>query len=619
MITIPATTRDIGEQLSQIHCQEKATNRRMFLKILSAIRYLARQGLALRGDGDEQNGNFLQLLKLKGQDDPAMIDWLKRKANKYTSHQNQNNILRIMAMNVLREVTACLQQSPFITLMMDETTDISNQEQSVIVLRWVSEDFEVNEEFLGVYNVPTIDAATLTMAANDTLCRMNLPLSKLRGQCYDGASAMSGAKSGVAKKIQEEEPRAVYTHCYGHSINLATCDAVKQSKPIKNALETTHEITKLIKHSPRREGIFREIKSASDATGDNHSPGVRVLCPTRWTVRADSLASIVSNYSALQHTWDEAIDVARDTETKARIGGVSAQMTKFDFLFGLILGEMLLRHTDNLSKTLQKKSISAAEGQHVGRMVIDTLQSLRTEESYDFFWTKVSTMAETADIDVEEPQLPRRRKTPKRYDDGLTIGDFHDTPKAYYRQLYYEAIDSIVSALKDRFDQPGYGVYCKLEELLVKASCKENFKASLDFVCSFYKDDFNSDTLCAQLVTFGLDFQAAYKDEKTKPTIFDIRDYFKSLSHAQRQLLDQVCRAVQLILVMPATNATSERSFSALRRVKSYLRSTMGQQRLNNLMVLQVHRDRTDSLNLVDVANDFVKDSDQRANVFGKF
>ena len=255
MITIPATTRDIGEQLSQIHSQEKATNRRMFLKILSSIRYLARQGLALRGDGDEHNGNFLQLLKLK-EDHPAMIDWLKRKANKYTSHQSQNGILRIMAMNVLREVAHSLQQSPFITLMMDETTDISNKEQSVMVLRWVSEDLEVNEEFLGLYHVPSIDAATLTIAAKDTLCRMNLPLSKLRGQSYDGASAMSGAKSGVAKRIQEEEPRTVYTHCYGDSVNLATCDAIKESKPLKSAL-ATHEITKLIKFSPRREGIFK--------------------------------------------------------------------------------------------------------------------------------------------------------------------------------------------------------------------------------------------------------------------------------------------------------------------------------------------------------------------------
>lgn len=55
---------------------------------------------------------------------------------------------------------------------------------------------------------------------------------------------MSGAKSGVAKRISDEEPRAVYTHCYGHSINLAACDAIKQSKPIKCALEVTHEICK---------------------------------------------------------------------------------------------------------------------------------------------------------------------------------------------------------------------------------------------------------------------------------------------------------------------------------------------------------------------------------------
>ena len=172
------------------------------------------------------------------------------------------------------------------------------------------------KNFFGVYQVPSIDAETLTAAAKDALCRMNLPLSKVRGQCYDGASAMSGAKSGVAKRIQDEEPRAVYTHCYGHSINLATCDAVKQSRLIKSALEMTHEITKLIMYSPRREGTFKELRSANDIATGSHSPGVRVLCPTRWTVRADSLASIIGNYAVLQSTWEEAVGVARDTETK---------------------------------------------------------------------------------------------------------------------------------------------------------------------------------------------------------------------------------------------------------------------------------------------------------------
>ena len=64
------------------------------------------------------------------------------------------------------------------------------------------------------------------------------------------------------------------------------------------------------------------------------SPGIRILCPTRWTVRAEALSSISENYEALQLTWDEAMEATRDTEMRARIGGVSAQMQKFNFLFG---------------------------------------------------------------------------------------------------------------------------------------------------------------------------------------------------------------------------------------------------------------------------------------------
>ena len=77
---------------------------------------------------------------------------------------------------------------------------------------------------------------------------------------------------------------------------------------------------------------------------------------------------------------------------------------------------------------------------------------------------------------------------------------------------------------------------------------------------------------------------------------------------------------VKLILVMPATNATSERCFSALRRVKTYLRGTMRQDRLNYAMMLHSHKNRTDNLNLINVANDFVTEkNDHHLNVFGRF
>ena len=80
---------------------------------------------------------------------------------------------------------------------------------------------------------------------------------------------------------------------------------------------------------------------------------------------ADSLMTVIQNYQVLHALWEKPCDVVNDTETIARIRGVEAQMANFYFFYGLVLGEMLLRHTDNLSRTLQSGHISAAEGQAI--------------------------------------------------------------------------------------------------------------------------------------------------------------------------------------------------------------------------------------------------------------
>lgn len=88
--------------------------------------------------------------------------------------------------------------------------------------------------------------------------------------------------------------------------------------------------------------------------------------------------------------------------------------------------------------------------------------------------------------------------------------------------------------------------------------------------------------------------------------LFDLVQYLRGLSDGQKTLLSQVCTLASLILVMPATNAVSERSFSTLRVVKNYnIHSTMKQTRLNNVMILKVHSDRTDTLNLIEIGNGF--------------
>ena len=59
-----------------LHNQEKEHNRKMLFKIVSSIKYLAQQGLALRGDADEEDGNFFQLLRVRGENGPHLLEWL---------------------------------------------------------------------------------------------------------------------------------------------------------------------------------------------------------------------------------------------------------------------------------------------------------------------------------------------------------------------------------------------------------------------------------------------------------------------------------------------------------------------------------------------------------------
>ena len=152
-----------------------------------------------------------------------------------------------------------------------------------------------------------------------------------------------------------------------------------------------------------------------------------------------------------------------------------------------------------------------------------------------------------------------------------------------YRRVYFEAIDLLVQAIQDRFDQAGYQVYCCMEVLLLKAIGKESYSDELKRILDVYVDDLNAPNLAAQLQILSTTAPEGISN------IFDVISHLQSLSYAEKELIKEVCILAKLIIVMPATNSSSERSFSAMRHVKSYLRSTLSQERLNNLMILHVH------------------------------
>ena len=110
-----------------------------------------------------------------------------------------------------------------------------------------------------------------------------------------------------------------------------------------------------------------------------------------------------------------------------------------------------------------------------------------------------------------------------------------------------------------------------------------------------------------------------FQEKKSTVSLDECFKYLQSLSPAAKTFYSEVCTIVRLILVMPATNAVSERSFSVMRRIKNYLRSTMGQARINHVMVLNIFKEKLDALDLTSIANEFVSGSEHRLRYFGKF
>ena len=79
IITLPKQTNDVGVQLSFAHKAEKEEARDMLQMILSSVRFLARQGLALHGDGSDVSSNLThQLLNVRAEDNPKILSWITK-------------------------------------------------------------------------------------------------------------------------------------------------------------------------------------------------------------------------------------------------------------------------------------------------------------------------------------------------------------------------------------------------------------------------------------------------------------------------------------------------------------------------------------------------------------
>lgn len=251
-------------------------------------------------------------------------------------------------------------------------------------------------------------------------------------------------------------------------------------------------------------------------------------------------------------------------------------MDSLNLFFGVELGHKILNMADNLSSSLQASNMSTNEGQSIMKMTILTLEGMRSEECFLLFWER--TEKKRQELGVEAPQRPRQRKILRRLEVGTSIPEAEKSVEDLYRKTYYEVIDFVLHAIRSRFDQKGYRILGRLESLLCDAEVDLN---KYDDVLALYKDDFERGRLESQLCILHSNLRREIEEQTGGTKLKSLVRFFQTLSPVEHQFYEMVMKLMKIILIMPATNAISESSFNALRRMKTWLRSTMNQTRLN--------------------------------------
>ena len=596
-------THSIAAQISRQVRDDQAKAQTCLSKIISSLQFIARQGLPSRGH-DDMEGNFLQLLHLRSSDCDLLREWIVQRQN-WTSHDIQNEIFEIMAHTVLRQITYNIRAHKYYSLVVDEATDVSFTEQVSICICHVSDDMEIYEDFLGLYDTGNTTAEVLTTIIKDVLCRCGLDLLDCRGQTYHGASNMRGRISGVQARNSSEYPKAVFIHCFCHSLNLAIQDSCKGIPCIRNALNTIQELSNLIKYSGKRKSHLERVRLDLSCSG----PSLRPLCVTRWTAKSKSFESVLLNYEAILEMLHEIVAESDGSiEIVAKAGGIQRSMENYELLFGIMLGVDFFGLTDSLSGSMQGKTVTACDAKAASDSVCAKIKRMRTDLEFDAFWEK--TTKKSQELQLSEPAVPRVRRPPRRIDSGSNPSTFL-SPKDYYRKIYFEYLDNILGEVSRRFDQENFHMYIRVEQLLLQAaSAGRILDENLKETCKHFGDDFDHLRLKNQLAILhdlvGL----------VNPTLQDIQKAILALDTTSC-LFSEVLKLIKMLYVIPASTASAERSFSSLRRLKTYLRNSMTSQRLNHMMVLYAHKELTDQLDLRRVASEFISSNERRKHVFG--
>lgn len=492
--------------------------------------------------------------------------------------------------------------------MIDETSDLSRLEQVCISVRYVTDELVIKEFFLGFYETGDTQADTLFNIAKDVVLRFGLDMTNIRGQCYDGASNLSGHISGLQTRISEVSETALFVHCVAHCLNLVVQDALTGITEIRNFIGTVQDMITFVKGSPRRLAIFSDTQATTQQedfkTSKKSTPASLLsYCPTRWCVRIKSLKRVKDNYVALMKFFhDMANDAMLDSSITSKADGYLKKLDSFAFYFHLLTMIFIFEIIENLNEALQKHDLNISNSHTSIKMTIQRIEKLRNDDTFNKHWSTV--MSDVKELDVELPSVARVRKAPKRYESQSSPHNF-STPEEFYRKLYYEVIDTTLASLRSRFNSQTLDFLTKVENFIL------NKGDHVDEIVSFYnKDNFDKArlTLHRDMLLDVFENRFKFAPKNVTEVITFVRDNLDL-----QNVIPELFKLLRIFLTIPVSNCNCERCFSALRRLKTYLRTTLTAQRLNHLAIIYIHQMEVDIEKLLD---DFISKNNIRTATF---
>lgn len=559
-------TLSVEEQINKSVHNRCDANRKKLVPIIKSILFCGEHDAPLRGKTSDR-GMLRDLLAFRvDAGDNILKEHIETAAKNavYTSHRTQNELVSIAGKIIQRKVVNNVKLATCYAILADESADISGTEQLSIGVRYVDETEntpQLREEFLGFVPLKELNADSIANSIIHFLNECGLDKSKIVGQGYDGCSTMAGKEGGVQKIIRDKTcSTAQFFHCASHNLNLVVNDLNSVSE-IRNTVGTIKEVIRFFRESVIRRKLV---------------PNIPLLCETRWSEKYKSVRIFNKNFIQITNALTELSENG-NSKTKQHSYQLLSAVSTPAFL---ICSQIIAKYSallEPVSNILQGVSMDRLKVQnHVAELTnIFRMHRENAELHFKELFSKSLNTAEHLDVEIKIPRQASRQT----YRDNTPALN----PEEYYKRiLFIPYLDSLITSLNNRFcenNRKSFALF-NLHPSQIRATNRENFIDIVKLIEEHYKyDNFYEEAI------------SWYEVWRNRPTETQKMDFIDLIYHS-KQLFPSVYKAVLTGLTLPVTTCSIERSFSTLRRVKTWLRSTMTDDRLSALCLISVHREK---------------------------